>query len=107
MSRFRSAFSICFLLFATAAAFAANQSLTGEVGDAMCGAKHMMPGESPASCTRECVKGGSKYVLIVGDKVYTLEGHGADLDKLAGQKAKVTGDLKGETMTVANVAAAK
>src|SRR5580692_6547483 len=49
-----------------------SETLTGEVSDAMCGAKHEMPG-SAAECTRGCVKHGSKYALIVGDKVYTLE----------------------------------
>ena len=74
-----------------------SQTLTGEVSDAMCGAKHEMPGK-PADCTRACVKHGSKYALVVGDQVYTLEtSDKAALDKLndlAGAKAKVTGTLK-------------
>src|ERR1022692_4660107 len=49
-----------------------SQTLTGEVSDAMCGAKHEMPGKA-ADCTRGCIKHGSKYALIVGDQVYTLE----------------------------------
>ncbi len=72
----------------------------------MCGAKHMMPG-SAADCTRDCVKGGSKYGLVVGDKVYTLAGHEADLDKLAGAKATVKGEVKGDTVQVASVTATK
>jgi len=55
------------------------------------------------------VKHGSKYALVVGDKVYTLEtSDQAALDKLnelAGAKAKVTGELDGDTMTVKSVAA--
>ncbi|MGC2249006.1 MAG: hypothetical protein WA609_20550, partial [Terriglobales bacterium] len=47
-----------------------NKTLTGEVSDAMCGAKHQMPGAA-ADCTRACVKHGSNYALVVGDKVYT------------------------------------
>ena len=62
---------------------AATMTLKGTVSDAMCGAKHMMAGND-AECTRTCVKKGSKYTLIVGDKVYTLDGHEAELDKLAG-----------------------
>jgi len=84
------------------------QSFTGEVSDAMCGAKHM---GSAADCTRGCVSKGSKYALVVGDKVYTLDtSDKASLDqlnKLAGEKAKVTGTLKGETIEVASVAAGK
>src|SRR5512143_3943994 len=86
-----------------APAFASEQTLTGKVSDAMCGAKHGMGG-GEAKCTRECVKGGSKYALVVGDKVYTLEtSDKAALDKLnelAGASAKVTGEVKGETVAV-------
>jgi len=80
-----------------------EQSLTGTVSDAMCGAKHA--GEA-ASCTRGCVKKGSKYALVVGDKVYTLSGGDADLDKLAGQKATVKGTVDGDNVKVASVKAA-
>ena len=52
--------------------FAAGKSYTGTVSDAMCGAKHGMPGDA-AGCTRGCISKGSKYALVVGDKVYTLE----------------------------------
>jgi hypothetical protein len=90
-------------------AFAAgkSQTLTGDVSDAMCGAKHQM--SSSADCTRGCVKHGSAYALIVGDKVYTLQTTDKaaldTLDKLAGAKAKVTGDVDGTTINVKSVAA--
>src|SRR6266478_5814135 len=48
--------------------------LTGVIGDAICGRKHAMGGKSDAECTRECVRRGSQYALIVGEKVYVLEG---------------------------------
>jgi len=85
-----------------------TQTMTGEVSDAMCGAKHEMPG-SAAECTRGCMKHGSKYALVVGNKVYALEtSDKAALDKLndlAGAKAKVTGEVDGTTITVKSVAA--
>jgi len=92
-------------------AFAASKSQTfaGEVSDAMCGAKHMMPGN--AACLRTCVSKGANYALVVGDKVYTL--HTADetarktLDKLAGEKANVTGTADGDTIEVSKVGPAK
>jgi len=95
------------LLLGTSLAQPANthskQTLTGIVSDAMCGAKHMMEG-SPAECTRACVKQGSNYALVVGDKVYTLSGHSEELDKLAGQKATVTGTVHDDgTVDVASV----
>ena len=88
--------------------FAADKTMTGKVSDSMCGAKHQMAGDD-VSCTRACVKQGSKYALVVGDKVYTLEtSDQAALDKLndlAGANAKVTGDVKGDTISVKSVAA--
>ena len=82
---------------------AAPRTLTGTVSDSMCGAHHMAKDKSAAECTRECVKQGTKYALVTGNKVYTLEGHEADLDKLAGMKATVKGSLSGETVTVRSV----
>jgi len=85
-----------------------SETLTGEVSDAMCGAKHEMPGKA-ADCTKGCVKHGSKYALVVGDKVYTLETTDAaaleKLNSLAGAKAKVTGDVDGTTVSVKSVEA--
>lgn len=85
-----------------------EKTLTGVVSDSACGRKHtMMAGKSDAVCTRECVKMGSKYALVVGSKVYTLEGGAEDLDKLAGEKAQVKGTVSGNTVQVASVIAAK
>ena len=106
----RVAVAVLALGLAALPSFAAgkSQTLTGEVSDAMCGAKHQMPGAA-SECTRACVKHGSNYALVVGDKVYTLEtsDQGAldKLDKLAGAKAKVTGEVNGTTVTVKSVAA--
>lgn len=79
---------------------AATRTLTGTVSDSMCGAHHMAKDKSAAECTRTCVKQGTKYALVVGKKVYTLEGHEAELDKLAGMKAMVKGKVSGETVAV-------
>ncbi len=105
-----SGWAAVLVVLAAALAFAADkpQSFTGKVSDAMCGAHHMMAGASDADCTRACVKQGSKYALVVGEKVYILQGGDpATLDKLAGQNATVTGTLKEKTITVASVAPAK
>jgi len=87
-------------------AFAAGKTFTGTVSDAMCGAKHMGPA---AECTRSCVSKGSKYALVVGDKVYTLETSDkaalATLDKQAGAKVTVTGTEKDNNITVNSVKA--
>jgi hypothetical protein len=95
----------------TCFAFAAGgKTYTGVVSDAMCGAQHEMEG-SAASCTRECVAKGSKYALVVGDKVYTLDTSDkaalATLDKQAGAKVTVSGTEKDNIITVSSVQAAK
>jgi hypothetical protein len=95
-----------------APAFSADkpQVFTGKVSDAMCGASHMMAGEASA-CVHECVNKGSKYALVVGDKVYTLDATDktalATLDKLADRQASVTGQANGDTIAVSSVAAPK
>ena len=93
------------------ALFAAKiQTFTGTVSDAMCGAKHMMPGDD-AGCLRACIQKGSKYALVVGDKVYTLDVKDKatldQLDKLAAAKATVKGEANGDDIEVSSVAAAK
>ena len=91
-------------------AFAASRTFTGTVGDAMCGAKHVMPGDD-ASCTKGCISKGSKYALLVGDKVYVLDI--ADktlldtLEKRSGSKVTITGTEKDNTITVTSVKAAR
>jgi hypothetical protein len=112
INRIAAAFLGVQLLIGTAAlpalAGGKSQTLTGQVSDAMCGAKHEMPSKA-AECTRGCIKHGSSYALVVGDRVYTLQtSDQAALDKLndlAGAKAKVTGEVDGDTMTVKSVAA--
>ena len=112
--RFALALATAFLggTLALSPASAANkpQAFTGRVSDAMCGANHMMGGEA-SECTRACIRKGSKYALVVGDKVYTLDtsdkGRLDQLDKLADQQAKVTGAANGDSIAVLSVAAAK
>jgi hypothetical protein len=93
-------------LLSVAVAADKPQTWSGQVSDAMCGAKHM---GSAADCTRGCVSKGSKYALVVGDKVYTLEtADKANLDalnKLAGEKAKVSGVADGDSIQVKSVTA--
>jgi len=99
------------IMLAVPTAFAGKaETFTGVVSDAMCGAKHMMEGDG-VSCLRACVRKGSKYALVVGDKVYTLDAKDQatldQLDKLADQKAKVRGEANGDTIAVNSVAPAK
>lgn len=105
--------SLAALLFAISTitvAVAADQSnkttLTGVVTDTMCGGKHMIKDKSAAECTRVCVKQGMQYGLLVGEKVYTLKGDTHAIDKVAGQRATVTGTVSGNTVKVDTIKAA-
>ena len=82
-----------------------KQALEGTISDTTCGVKHtMMKNATDKQCTLGCVKMGSKYALVVGDKVYTLDGKAGNMEKLAGEKAKVTGTVDGTTIQVASIA---
>ena len=87
---------------------AATRTFVGSISDSMCGAKHMMPGQSDKDCTLACVKAGSKYVLAdaASGKVYQLSDQKKP-ERFAGQKVKVTGALKGDTITVTSIEPAK
>lgn len=98
--------STLFTLIATAALTStalAAQSFDGVVTDSMCGLKHMMPGKSDAQCIQECVKAGSKYVLVVGAKTYTLGAKPEKLAPFAGQHVRVDGSLQGTTLNVQSI----
>jgi hypothetical protein len=106
--RFKAiAFATAGLVFTASLAIAQpTQMLTGTVSDAMCGKKHMMQGATAAQCTRECVKSGSDFALVVGDKVYALKGDKAAFDKFAGANVVVKGKTNGSTVTVESIKAA-
>lgn len=106
-NRTKLAVVLTFALGGTAVAFAQQGTFTGTITDSMCGATHMAKDKTPADCTRMCVKDGMKHALAADKKLYTLEGHEAELDKLAGQKVTVKGHLKGETVTLESVTPAK
>jgi hypothetical protein len=77
------------------------ETFTGVITDSMCGKNHAGMGVQPdAKCVRECVKHGSKYALLAGDKVYTLSDQQTP-EKYAGEKVKVTGTLHPKTNILA------
>jgi len=86
-----------------------KQSLTGVVSDSMCGAQHMEA--DAAKCTKACVGHGAKYVLVVKDKLYSLNTDDkallASLGAEAGKSATVTGTVNGVAVDVSSVSPAK
>jgi len=97
------------LLVTTAVPRAAEQTWTGKISDSACGAKHEEAAEGQGvmadrDCTQACVRGGSKYVLVVDGKVLQIANQdNKDLATHAGHAVKMTGELKGNAITVSKV----
>src|SRR5436190_10068770 len=93
-------------------AWAAPQTLTGQISDSMCGKSHSGMGEmgkNPKECTLGCVKSGGKYVFVSGDKVYDIKNQTfAAVAASAGTSVQLTGDIdkEGKTITVTKIAPA-
>jgi hypothetical protein len=89
-----------------------EQTWTGEIGDNACKFEHLPIVENdpvlPApECVKICVRGGSTYVFIVGETLYRIENQKhPDLEKFAGRKVKLTGELAGNVITISRLVAA-
>jgi len=73
---------------------------TGFISDDHCGAKS--GNEGHAACAKKCVKAGHKPVLVVGDKMYTLN----NPDKVAnfiGDKVTIEGNMTGDAIDIEKV----
>ena len=84
-----------------------TEELTGIVSDATCQGRHNRKAVTNYGCTRKCVEDGADYALVVGHRVYILEGHRADLDKFAGGRATVSGRVTENRVVVDSVTAVK
>ena len=78
-------------------------TVSGVITDARCGARHTDSGLSASECARTCVRNGSRYLIVNGDKHYELEGDAQQINQLAGQRVSVTGVLDGGTIKVSTV----
>ena len=100
------------VLVGASGAFAADQTWTGKISDSKCGATHAA-GEhgqkmTDKACTEACVKGGAKYVFASKGKIYQIANQdAADLMTHAGQMVKLTGEMKGDSITVSKIQKAK
>ena len=97
--------SFAFML-GTSAAFATEQTWTGQISDSMCGKDHSMMQHggkkvSARDCTLECVKGGGKYVLVSKDGVYAIDNQDLkDLEIHAGHNVRLTGEMSADGKTI-------
>jgi hypothetical protein len=89
--------------------FAAEQTWTGKISDSICGAKHEEAAEGQGKmpdrdCTQACIRGGSLYVFVADGKVYQIpDQKNPDLATHAGHTVKVTGEMKGNSITVSKI----
>jgi hypothetical protein len=83
---------------------AGENTFVGLISDAGCGPRHKMRDKTAEECTRTCQRAGQPYVLVAGEKIYRLRGNSNDVGLLAGQRAKVTGTLAGDSIKVLSVA---
>lgn len=85
-----------------------KRTLTGIVSDSYCKGQQLQKGQTRFSCTLKCVhEEGRDYVLVVGNDVYVLNGSRVELDKFAGGRATITGNLSDGRLTIESVTAAK
>lgn len=110
-SALKSLCCIGLLVGLSAFAQAAEKTWTGKISDSMCGASHakMKAQHTDAKmtdrdCTLACVKGGSKYVFVSKGKIYNIENQDlALLQEHAGHTVRLTGEMKGDTITASKI----
>ncbi|HWK10151.1 MAG TPA: hypothetical protein VNR64_08875 [Vicinamibacterales bacterium] len=97
------------ILMSAAPLFAAEKTLNGTISDSMCGAKHASAAEhgtqeGDADCTKSCVEKGAKYVFVSNGKIYQIANQDfAALKDHAGHKVALTGEMKGDSITVSKI----
>ena len=104
-----SALFFAAFLIAPAIPSAAEQTWSGKISDSACGAKHEEAAEGQGvmadrECTQACIRGGSKYVLVVDGKVLQIANQdNKDLATHAGHLVKMTGEMAGSAITVSKI----
>lgn len=91
------------------AGLSAADTWTGKISDSSCGASHDTMTEhgkkgTDKDCTLMCVKKGSQFVFVNEGKVLKIANQDFKaLRQFAGETVKLTGDLKGDTVTVTSI----
>jgi hypothetical protein len=83
----------------------AQQTYEGMVTCSHCGARHnAFLGRTASDCSRVCVRGGATFALVDGDRTRQLDGDLSAISKYAGQRARVVGALRAQTIQVSSIA---
>lgn len=102
-------FTAAVLMAAAPLTAAADKTWDGVISDARCNGKHAKAEhgsqeESDNSCVTKCVSGGQKYVFVSGGKTYQIANQDfKDLKAHGGHKVALTGEMKGEAITVSKI----
>jgi hypothetical protein len=83
-----------------------QRTYEGMITDTYCGAKHdARINRAAGDCVRICVHSGNSFALLSGEKIYLLNGDPVTLKTIAGMRARISGSLDGNTITVSSAAA--
>ena len=93
---------------------AEQQTWSGQISDSRCGAVHEEDADAagggrqgqptPRECTLACIKGGSKYVFVMDDKIFQIaDQKNPALETFAGDTVKLTGEMTGNVITVSKI----
>ena len=87
----------------------AAETWKGTLSDSMCAAKHSAAkhgdnAKRHEDCVAKCLKGGGEHVFVVDDKVFKIANQDfADLKAHAGHEVNLTGERKGDAITVSKI----
>ena len=98
------------ILFSTAPALvAADKTWDGVLSDAKCNGKHSKDEHSATAkgdhdCATKCIAGGEKAVFVAAGKTYKIANQDfAGIKDHAGHKIALTGEMKGDTITISKI----
>ena len=81
----------------------AQGTWVGEISASHCGMTHPN-GATARECTLECISEGARFVLATDGAIYTFADQTNDaLHTHAGERVRVTGDLKGGVLTARSI----
>lgn len=75
----------------------------GHISDSKCGAAHADHSEASIKCVQGCVKGGQAPVFVTEEGKVVKIANPDSVMKHLGHQVKITGDLNGDTLTIAKV----
>jgi uncharacterized protein YdeI (BOF family) len=101
------------ILFAATPALAAEKTWNGVLSDSKCAGKHSKAEhgsqmDSDHDCATKCITGGAKHVFVANGKTYEIANQDfAGLTDHQGHKVALTGEMKGDSITVSKIEMAK